>query len=384
MQPLVSFAHPAKVASRFVDRVPERFSDLPVRPPLSPMLAKPVAAIPLEDGWTFEPKWDGFRSIIFRSGDYIELGSRNEKPLTRYFPELVAAVRQVLPERCVVDAEIVVIDNKQRIDFDALQQRIHPAASRVNMLAERTPATVIVFDLIALGGDDLRTYGYEDRRRRLEACNAIWDDKVRLTPTTTDVATAHDWFTRFEGAGCDGLIAKHRDTTYQPDKRLMLKIKHKRTADCVVAGYRMHKNGLGVGSLLLGLYGEDGRLHHIGVTSAFTDAKRRAMLDELAPLIAHDLSLHPWGSWIEAEQAAGPAGGQRVPGGQSRWTGTKDLSFVPLRPELVCEITYDHMQGDRLRHSGAFQRWRTDRDPLSCGYGQLEQPVDSTFADIFF
>lgn len=365
-----------------MDLVPERFLDLPVRPPLSPMLAKPVAAIPTDDGWTFEPKWDGFRSIIFRSGDDIELGSRNEKPLTRYFPELVVALKRVLPERCVVDVEIVVIDADQRIDFDALQQRIHPAASRVNMLAERTPATVIVFDLIAIGDDDMRAYGYEARRQRLEACDVKWDESVRLTPTTTDVVVAHDWFMRFEGAGCDGLIAKHRDTTYQPDKRLMLKIKHKRTADCVVAGYRLHKNGLGVGSLLLGLYGHDGRLHHIGVTSAFTDTKRRAMLDELAPLVAHDLSKHPWGSWIVAEQQAA-AEGQRLPGAQSRWTGTKDLSFVPLRPELVCEITYDHMQGDRLRHSGAFQRWRTDRTPMSCGYSQLEQPVDSTFADIF-
>jgi ATP-dependent DNA ligase len=365
-----------------VDAHPARFADLPVSPPISPMLAKAVADIPVDAGWSFEPKWDGFRTIIFRSGDDVELGSRNEKPLTRYFPEVVAAVKRVLPERCVVDAEMVVIGDDGRIAFDTLQQRIHPAASRVKMLSETCPAVVVVFDVLAIGDDDLRAYGYGERRARLEALDAPWDEHVRLTPTTTDTAVARRWFVEFEGAGCDGLIAKHVDVAYQPDKRVMLKIKHKRTADCVVAGYRLHKNGVGVGSLLLGLYGDDGRLHHVGVTSSFTDVKRRALIDELAPLVADDLSQHPWGSWIEAEQEAA-AQGQRVPGAQSRWSGGKDLSFVPLRPERVCEIAYAHMQGDRIRHTGTFVRWRPDRDPASCGYGQLEQPADSLFADVF-
>ncbi len=350
--------------------------------PLAPMLSKPVADLPDGPGWWFEPKWDGFRSIIFRDGDQIELGSRNEKPLTRYFPEVVEAIRAALPQHCVVDTEIVIVGSDGCLDFDALQQRIHPAASRVRMLSESMPATVVVFDLIAVGDEDLRAYGYSERRRRLENSGVVWGDRIRLTPSTDNPDIARRWFTQFEGAGCDGLIAKHQDLIYQPDKRVMLKIKHKRTADCVVAGYRVHKNGLGVGSLLLGLYGSDGRLHHVGVTSSFTDVKRKALLVELQPLIAEDLSAHPWGSWIQAEQEAA-AQGQRVPGAQSRWSGGKDLSFVPLRPERVCEIGYAHMQGDRIRHTGTFVRWRPDRDPTSCGYGQLEQPVESTFEEVF-
>lgn len=347
--------------------------DLPVMPPVAPMLAKSVKEIP--DTGHVEPKWDGFRTIVFRDGDEVELGSRNEKPMTRYFPELVEALRRELPDRCVVDGEIVLVRGG-RLDFDALQQRIHPAASRVQLLAAETPASFVAFDLLALGDDDLTGTPFGERRRRLEGALAEASDPVFVTPATGDLEVARDWFTRFEGAGLDGVVAKPLDGAYQPDKRTMFKIKHERTADCVVAGYRWHKSGDVVGSLLLGLYGDDGRLHHVGVVAAFSMARRAELVDELAPLVATDLADHPWGAWAEAQAAARSAGAPttRMPGAVSRWSAGKDLSFVPLRPDRVVEVAYDHMEGDRFRHTAQFRRWRPDRDASSCTYAQLESP----------
>ena len=340
------------------------------------MLAKSVKEIP--DVGHVEPKWDGFRTIVFKDGDEIELGSRNERPMTRYFPELVDALRQNLPPRCVVDGEIILVTDG-RLDFDALQQRIHPADSRVRMLAERTPASFVGFDLLALADDDLMGEPFADRRRGLVEALAGADDPVFVTPATSDLAEARDWFTRFEGAGLDGVVAKPLDGTYQPDKRTMFKIKHERTADCVVAGFRWHKSGGIVGSLLLGLYDDDGRLHHVGVAASFPMARRASLVAELEPLVADDLSQHPWGEW--ADQQAQES--TRMPGAVSRWNAGKNLSFVPLRPELVVEVAYDHMEGDRFRHTAQFRRWREDRDPRSCTYEQLEQPVTFDLAEIF-
>ncbi|HEY1104628.1 MAG TPA: ATP-dependent DNA ligase [Agromyces sp.] len=347
--------------------------DLPVMPPISPMLAKSVKEIP--DVGHVEPKWDGFRTIVFKDGDEIELGSRNEKPMTRYFPELIEALRRELPDRCVVDGEIVLVRGG-RLDFDVLQQRIHPAASRVKLLAEQTPASFVAFDLLALGDDDLTGTPFGERRSRLEQALAEASDPVFVTPATADLELARDWFTRFEGAGLDGVVAKPLDGTYQPDKRAMFKIKHERTADCVVAGYRWHKSGDVVGSLLLGLYGHEGRLHHVGVVAAFSMARRAELVAELAPLVATDLAGHPWGEWAEAQAAARSAGNgaTRMPGAVSRWSAGKDLSFVPLRPERVVEVAYDHMEGDRFRHTAQFRRWRPDRDAASCTNAQLEAP----------
>ncbi|MCD5346451.1 ATP-dependent DNA ligase [Agromyces sp. S2-1-8] len=341
--------------------------DLPVMPPVAPMLAKSVKEIP--DVGHVEPKWDGFRTIVFKDGDEVELGSRNEKPMTRYFPELIEALRRELPDRCVVDGEIVLVRGG-RLDFDALQQRIHPAASRVKLLAEETPASFVAFDLLALGDDDLTGTPFGERRRRLEQALAEASDPVFVTPATADLDVARDWFTRFEGAGLDGVVAKPLEGAYLPDKRAMFKIKHERTADCVVAGYRWHKSGDVVGSLLLGLYGDDGRLHHVGVVAAFSMARRAELVAELAPLVPTDLSDHPWGEWAEAQAHATT----RMPGAVSRWSAGKDLSFVPLRPERVVEVAYDHMEGDRFRHTVQFRRWRTDRTPESCTYAQLEAP----------
>jgi ATP-dependent DNA ligase len=349
--------------------------DLPVMPPVSPMLAKSVKEIP--DVGHVEPKWDGFRTIVFRDGDEVELGSRNERPMTRYFPELVEALRANLPERCVVDGEIVLVRGG-RLDFDALQQRIHPAASRVRLLAEQTPASFVAFDLLALGDDDLTGRPFAERRSLLEGALAAASDPVFVTPATGDLAEAREWFERFEGAGLDGVVAKPLDGTYQPDKRTMFKIKHERTADCVVAGYRWHKTGGIVGSLLLGLYGDDGRLQHVGVAASFPMARRRALVDELEPYVVTDLSQHPWGEW--ADQAAHLGG--RMPGAVSRWSAGKDLSFVPLRPELVVEVAYDHMEGDRFRHTAQFRRWRPDRTPESCTYDQLEAPAGLDLGEI--
>lgn len=349
--------------------------DLPVMPPVAPMLAKSVKEIP--DVGHVEPKWDGFRTIVFKDGDEVELGSRNEKPMTRYFPELVEALRRELPPRCVVDGEIVLVQGG-RLDFEALQQRIHPAASRVQLLAAETPASFIAFDLLALGDDDLTGVPFGERRRALEAALAEASDPVFVTPATGDLGVAREWFERFEGAGLDGVVAKPLDGVYQPDKRAMFKIKHDRTADCVVAGYRWHKSGDVVGSLLLGLYGDDGRLHHVGVAAAFSMARRAELVDELAPLVAAEGDAHPWGEW--ADQAAHQA--TRMPGAVSRWSAGKTLSFVPLRPELVVEVAYDQMEGDRFRHTAQFRRWRPDRDASSCTYAQLETPSEFELGDI--
>jgi ATP-dependent DNA ligase len=354
---------------------------LPVMPPVAPMLAKSVPEIP-DLGHT-EPKWDGFRTIVFRDGDEVELGSRNERPMTRYFPELVEAIRANTPPRCVLDGEIVVVAaSGERLDFDALQQRIHPAASRVKLLAEQTPASFVAFDLLALDDENLMEVPFGQRRARLVAAidDALRDPAagVHVTPATADLGEAKQWFGRFEGAGLDGVVAKPLDGTYQPDKRTMFKIKHERTADCVVAGFRRHKSGDVVGSLLLGLYTSDGRLQHVGVAASFPMARRRSLLDELAPYRLVDLGEHPWGAWADAEAHAD----RRMPGNVSRWNAQKDLSFVPLRPELVVEVAYDHMEGDRFRHTAQFRRWRTDRDPASCTYEQLEEPVEFDLADI--
>jgi ATP-dependent DNA ligase len=353
--------------------------DLPVMPPVSPMLAKAVPEIP-DLGHT-EPKWDGFRTIVFRDGDEVVLGSRNEKPMTRYFPELVDSIRASTPERCVLDGEIVIVSG-DRLDFDALQQRIHPAESRVRLLAGQTPASFVAFDVLALGDDDLMRTPFGDRRARLvDALGATItgdDPRVHVTPATGDLAVAQQWFTQFEGAGLDGVVAKPLDGTYQPDKRTMFKVKHARTADCVVAGFRWHKSGDVLGSLLLGLWTDDGRLQHVGVAASFPMARRKALVEELAPLRADDLSEHPWGDW--ADQSAHE--GRRMPGAVSRWNATKDLSFVPLRPELVVEVGYDHMEGDRFRHTAQFKRWRPDRDPATCTYAQLEEPVNFRLSEI--
>ncbi|HYQ73910.1 ATP-dependent DNA ligase [Cellulomonas sp.] len=353
--------------------------DLPVMPPVSPMLAKAVPEIP-DLGHT-EPKWDGFRTIVFRDGDDVVLGSRNEKPMTRYFPELVESIRASTPERCVLDGEIVIVSG-DRLDFDALQQRIHPAESRVRLLAGETPASFVAFDVLALGDEDLMRTPFGDRRSRLvDALGATItgdDPRVHVTPATADLAVAQEWFTRFEGAGLDGVVAKPLDGTYQPDKRTMFKVKHARTADCVVAGFRWHKSGDVLGSLLLGLWTDDGRLQHVGVAASFPMARRKALVEELAPLRADDLSQHPWGDW--ADQSAHE--GKRMPGAVSRWNASKDLSFVPLRPELVVEVGYDHMEGDRFRHTAQFKRWRPDRDPATCTYAQLEEPVNFRLSEI--
>jgi ATP-dependent DNA ligase len=351
--------------------------DLPVRPPLKPMLARLVASIPRGD-FAYEPKWDGFRSIVFRDGDEVEIGSRNERPMTRYFPEMVEAVKQHLPDRCVVDGELVVPDaSGTRLDFETLQQRIHPAASRVNLLAERTPSHLIAFDLLALGDLDLTRSPFAERRRALEEALADTRSPIHVTPATTDPEVAEAWFDRFEGAGLDGVIAKPLDGTYQPDKRTMFKIKHVRTADCVVAGYRTHKtDDHAIGSLLLGLYGRDGGLANVGVIGAFPMATRRALFEELQPLVT-TFEDHPW-AWAEEEL------GTRTPRHSefSRWSAGKDLSFTPLRPERVVEVKYDHMEGDRFRHTAQFVRWRPDREPRSCTYDQLDEPVPHDLADI--
>jgi ATP-dependent DNA ligase len=378
--------------------------DLPVMPPIAPMLSKPQADLPTGDEWVYEPKWDGFRTIVFKDGDEVELGSRNEKPMTRYFPEVCDALRAALPSRCVVDGEIVVVDADGRLAFDTLQNRIHPAASRVKMLAAETPAAFVAFDLLALDDRDLRTLPFAERRALLVASLAaqsdVNTDDVRVTPATADRTVAADWFTRFEGLGCDGIIAKRVTDPYVEDKRIMVKVKHQRTADCVVAGFRWHKSGGIVGSLLLGLFGDDGQLHHVGVTASFTMKRRAELVAELEPYRS-DLEGHPWSGWIEhikgveeggQRTSDGAVAGelpaersriQRLPGGQSRWNAKKDLSFEPVRAELVCEVAFDHLEGDRFRHAATFVRWRPDRIPLSCTYEQMDTPVRATISDVF-
>ena len=357
---------------------------LPVPPPVSPMLAKLARELPRGEQWSYEPKWDGFRCIVFRDGDDVELGSRNEKPLTRYFPELVDPLKAALPERAVVDGEIVIMTD-HGLEFDLLSQRIHPAATRIAKLSEDTPAAFVAFDLLAVDDHDLREVGFEDRRIALERAvrpNA----SVHLTPRTRDPEAAAVWFDAFEGAGLDGLVVKDIAGTYRPGDRGWLKVKHLRTADVVIGGFRVHKDGAGVGSLLLGLYDDEGTLHHVGVASSF-DAKTRSRLAvELEPYRNGALDAHPWADWASAaaEHAADPdATGQRRPGAVSRWNAKKDLSWEPIRIELVAEVAYEHMQGDRFRHTARFQRWRSDREPPSCTYAQLETPVPMALREVF-
>ena len=355
---------------------------LPVNPPVAPMLARPVPQIP-EGPFSFEPKWDGFRSVVFVDRGEVEIGSRNERPMTRYFPEVAQALTANLPSRCVVDGEIVIPDSSGRkLDFEALLQRIHPAASRVALLAEQTPAHFVAFDLLALDDTDLCGEPFAERRAALERALAQARSPVHLTPATTARDLARRWFRQFEGAGLDGLIAKPLDGTYQPDKRVMFKVKHERTADCVVAGYRPHKSGPdAVGSLLLGLYTEAGDLASVGVVGAFPMARRRELFTELQPLVT-TFDGHPW-RWGGGEEAGGaPAARNPRSAEVSRWNAGKDLSFVPLRPERVVEVRYDHMEGRRFRHTTQFARWRPDRDPRSCTYAQLEEPVNYDLAEI--
>jgi len=350
--------------------------DLPVMPPVKPMLAKSVAAIP--PGMQYEAKWDGFRAIVFRDGDEVEFGSRTGKPLTRYFPELVTAVRERLPERCVVDGEIVIA-REGRLDFDALTERIHPADSRVRTLAERTPASLVAFDLLALDGESLLDVPLSDRRALLVRALAGVTPPVHVAPATTDVEVARQWFEEYEGAGLDGVVAKPLDLRYRQDERAMFKVKHERTADVVVAGYRFHKSGPVVGSLLLGLYDDRGALQHVGVCAAFTMKRRAELGEEVEPLRLDDGSGDPWAAWggAAAHESA------RLPGAPSRWSGKKDLSWVPLRPDLVVEVAYDHMEnGARFRHTARFRRWRPDRTPESCTFSQLEEPVRYDLAEV--
>jgi ATP-dependent DNA ligase len=352
--------------------------DLPVMPPVAPMLAKSVKDVP-EGALSFEPKWDGFRSVVFRDGDEVEIGSRNERPMTRYFPEVAAALLANLPERCVVDGEIVIpAGDGRRLDFDARLQRVHPAASRVKLLSEQTPASFVAFDLLALGDEDCTDLPFERRRALLEEALAAARPPVYVTPATRDRDRAVEWFSQFEGAGLDGVVAKPLDGPYEPDKRVMFKVKHERTADCVVAGYRPHKSGDDViGSLLLGLYDDSGRLASVGVVGAFPMARRRELFTELQPLVT-TFEGHPW-NW-----GAGQAEGVRNPRSSetSRWNAGKDLSFVPLRPERVLEVRYEHMEGTRFRHTAQFSRWRPDRTPESCGFAQLEEPVSYDLSQI--
>ncbi len=345
------------------------------------MLAKALPALPSTDagtGWLFEPKWDGFRSIIFRDGDEVEIGSRNGKPMTRYFPELVEALKSELPERCVVDGEIILVAaSGDRLDFDALQQRIHPAASRVKLLAEQTPARFVAFDLLALGDEDLTGKPFSERRRQLERALGASAAPVHVTAATSDRDTAQRWFRQFEGAGLDGIVAKTLEGSYQPDKRAMVKVKHERTADCVLAGYRVHTSGPDrIGSLLLGLYDDAGVLANVGVVGAFPMARRAELFAELQELVT-GFDGHPW-AWARQEEGARTP--RKAEG--SRWSGGKDLSFTPLRPERVVEVKYDHMEGERFRHTAQFLRWRPDRDPRSCTYDQLEEPVKFDLAAV--
>ncbi|HEX9532662.1 MAG TPA: ATP-dependent DNA ligase [bacterium] len=345
---------------------------LPFAPPLEPMLSNAADSLPDGYGWLFEPKWDGFRTLVFRDGEEILLQSRDAKPMNRYFPELLGPLAATLPERCVVDGEIVIVGD-HGLDFEALLLRIHPAASRVQLLASQMPASFVTWDLLAQGDEDLRDVALAVRRERLEQVLRGAEGPVHLSPATHDRAVAEDWFHRFEGAGLDGVMAKRLDAPYRAGERTMIKVKHRRTADCVVAGFRWHKNGVGtkVGSLLLGLYDDEGTLHHVGVTAAFSDAVRRQLVTELTPLRKDALVGHPWRDWAEAQEEA-TAKGQRLPGASSRWNRGKDLSWEPLLPTGVCEVAYDHMQGSRFRHAAQFVRWRPDKRPQDCRYDQLE------------
>ena len=356
--------------------------NLAVQPPIAPMLAKAQKALP--DGepgeWQFEPKWDGFRCIAFFDGEDVELGSRNERPLTRYFPEVAEAIKEQLPPRSVIDGEIVIA-TPEGLNFDALQLRLHPAESRVRKLAAEIPASFVAFDLLALGDTDARSLPLAERWRCLTEVLAGVEPPIYLTPATQDLAIAEDWFTRFEGAGLDGVVAKRLDSTYRENERVHTKVKHDRTADCVVAGFRWHKSGGIVGSVLLGLYDDEGHLHHIGVIGAFPMKTRAELVDFLAPYRENALEGHPWREWAEASAHA--EGTTRMPGGGNRWNAKKDMSWEPLRPELVVETAYDQLQGDRLRHAGQFRRWRPDKSPEQCRYDQLEAIVPAELAVVF-
>jgi ATP-dependent DNA ligase len=351
-----------------------------IAPPIEPMLAKLAEKLPTGGGFLYEPKWDGFRAIVFRGGSEVFILSRDLRPLDRYFPELHATLLDALPDGCVVDGEIVIA-TPRGLDFDALQLRLHPAATRVAKLAKETPAEFVAFDVLAAGGGDVRGTPQHERRAMLEQLLKNAHPGVHLTPLTRDPAIASEWLARFEGAGLDGVIVKPEDGLYEPGKRAMIKVKHARTADCVVAGFRWHKGGENerIGSLLLGLYDDHGRLHHVGVTSSFTMTRRKELAVELAPLREHAMEHHPWREWAEA--SAGEM--TRMPGGQSRWSAGKDLSWQPLRIERVCEVKYDHMQGDRFRHAATFQRWRSDKPPSDCRYDQLEVTTPYELEKVF-
>jgi ATP-dependent DNA ligase len=355
--------------------------DLPVKPPVLPMLAKRVSELPSGDQWLYEPKWDGFRALIFRDGDELFIQSRDEKPLDRYFPELAAPLRSQLPKRCVLDGEIVIA-TPEGLAFEALQMRLHPAASRVEKLSREIPASVVFFDILAEGKKDLTGTAFEQRREKLCALLGDATPPLHVTPATRDRATAADWFKRFEGAGLDGVMAKPLGGTYEPNKRTMLKVKHERECDCVVAGFRWHKGGKGtaIGSLLLGLYDDDGELQHVGVCASFPMAKRQDLVKFLEPYRTDALEGHPWKSWASPGEDETV---QRRPGAMSRWSQGKDLSWEPLRPELVVEVAYDHMQGDRFRHTAQFRRWRPEKQPRDCTYEQLEVVAPHELAEIF-
>jgi ATP-dependent DNA ligase len=356
--------------------------NLAVNPPVLPMLAKRVSDLPPGDGWIFEPKWDGFRTLIFRDGDEIFIQSRDEKPLNRYFPELIDPLIAQLPKRCVLDGEIVIA-GKEGLEFETLQLRLHPAASRVKKLAVETPASVVFFDLLCENDRSLCETPFAERRKRLESVLAKVEAPLHLTPATRDITKAADWFRRFEGAGLDGVVAKAADGTYEPNKRTMLKVKHERECDCVVAGFRWHKQGgkTLVGSLLLGLFDDNGHLEHVGVCASFTNVKRKELVEFLNPYRKNAMDDHPWREWAGANAAEGEP--HRMPGAQSRWSGGKDLSWEPLRPELVVQVAYDHMQGDRFRHTAQFRRWRQDKRPRDCTFEQLEVVPPHELAQIF-
>jgi ATP-dependent DNA ligase len=345
------------------------------------MLAKRVDELPPGEDWIFEPKWDGFRALIFRDGDEILIQSRDEKPLNRYFPELLPPLQEALPARCVLDGEIVIVKDNE-LDFDLLQLRLHPAASRVNLLSKQTPASVVFFDLLCEGERDLRNEQFQARRQQLETLLSSAKAPIHLTPATKDRDLAADWFRRFEGAGLDGVVAKQISGTYESNKRVMLKVKHERDCDCVVAGFRWHKKGdrTLVGSLLLGLYDDVGALQHVGVCASFSTAKRKELVDFLASYREDALVSHPWRHWADH---GGDEEVKRMPGGQSRWSQGKDLSWEPLRPELVVEVAYDHMQGERFRHTAQFRRWHPDKKPTDCSYAQLEVVPPQELAAIF-
>jgi ATP-dependent DNA ligase len=353
--------------------------NLPINPPVLPMLAKRVAELPEGDDWVFEPKWDGFRALVFRDGDEILIQSRDEKPLNRYFPELLPALQSALPASCVIDGEIVIVKNYE-LDFDLLQLRLHPAASRVKLLSQQTPASLVFFDLLCVRDRDLCSEPFERRRAALEQLISSASPPIHLTPATRDRKIAADWFRRFEGAGLDGVVAKPISGTYEPNKRVMLKVKHERDCDCVVAGFRWHKKGdrTLVGSLLLGLFDDAGALQHVGVCASFSNAKRLELAEFLKAYRKDALANHPWRAWADPESVSG-----RMPGGQSRWSQGKDLSWEPLRPDLVVEVAYDHMQRDRFRHTAQFRRWRFDKKPSDCTYAQLEVVPPQEIAAIF-